>query len=787
MEQHQLNPDSTGTTKKTDVVVGTEDSVTQRCQITTCKENSIQEQSYQMSENESLRAKLNESQKELQRRHNETMKMYSELCQTEARRDEAERKAADEAEKVIRLTDAAIQMEESRRENEILNAQVKELRTKLRGLVQEKTDALTFKTQIEEQYKILTAQLKAKTVALEELNSEYIAVKGEQVSKDDLSSALMSLQSRYNNIRAKYNTLLKGRSQTDLDLAPLKAKLSCLVVKCQERNSLLVQMMKTMQIHGCADSTLKQRVDQLLSDVVLQDYTAVFTPGSAAKTEAFTPRFISALQDHHCTIGSKPDQMCAAECTPENKQLQIGITPESEAKCRELKSDEHISISIGESSTNLQDSRREVSTATTKTRKEKVNSPVPTVQQQENVPESFPVTAVLPAQMLPFAGGADQPIKDPENFGLHHPDVKGKPSPDVATSARSPRSQQSPTSPSCGTHTGRSRRLSSPEKIINLHEQLQKTLMSSCLAPSSRGRGHEPRKSLSFSAPADVNLNSRTNKPSPSFNKLHSSLTVTTSVQAQHTPVVTTKSAATNKSVTLFNAVASRAATLNPNIFTYNTLKEVTSKTTEYNLSSSSNCPFAATVPNEAASTDVTMSPIQTKKVTALPKVSDAIDLGSETNSKATASDKTAPHDGLVFAAPCAQSAHHSTERSNKSDRKTAAALDKTARPRPGAPAEVRSAEVIKTVGQSSLMIGWERPPLDELGCSNGTFVYGYRVFIDGNFHKSVMSSACTKCIVENVDLGFPIHISVQTLGDNGLTSNSVHTTYRTSVRADQH
>lgn len=71
-------------------------------------------------------------------------------------------------------------------------------------------------------------------------------------------------------------------------------------------------------------------------------------------------------------------------------------------------------------------------------------------------------------------------------------------------------------------------------------------------------------------------------------------------------------------------------------------------------------------------------------------------------------------------------------------------------------------------------MIGWERPPLDELGCSNGTFVYGYRVgrlstvagrlthtfvrkllffivlvtsqvFVDGLFHKSVMSSACTK------------------------------------------
>lgn len=43
-------------------------------------------------------------------------------------------------------------------------------------------------------------------------------------------------------------------------------------------------------------------------------------------------------------------------------------------------------------------------------------------------------------------------------------------------------------------------------------------------------------------------------------------------------------------------------------------------------------------------------------------------------------------------------------------------------------PAQVHSVEVIKTVGQNSLMIAWERPPLDELGCSNGTFVYGYRV-----------------------------------------------------------
>lgn len=99
-------------------------------------------------------------------------------------------------------------------------------------------------------------------------------------------------------------------------------------------------------------------------------------------------------------------------------------------------------------------------------------------------------------------------------------------------------------------------------------------------------------------------------------------------------------------------------------------------------------------------------------------------------------------------------------------------------RPKPEAPGPVGAVEVVRTVGQSSLLIGWERPPLNELGCSNGTFVYGYRVYVDGEFHKSVMSSACTKCILEDVDLGLPVHIGVQTLGSNGLSSNRVTTTY---------
>lgn len=54
----------------------------------------------------------------------QTKTLHSELCESEVRREEAERRAAQTAEKVMRLTDVASQMEETRKENESLNSQV---------------------------------------------------------------------------------------------------------------------------------------------------------------------------------------------------------------------------------------------------------------------------------------------------------------------------------------------------------------------------------------------------------------------------------------------------------------------------------------------------------------------------------------------------------------------------------------------------------------------------------------------------------------------------------------
>ncbi|XP_074504912.1 uncharacterized protein LOC141775445 isoform X2 [Sebastes fasciatus] len=798
-KQHLLNPNSGFTTKKTETLVGT-----QRCQTHDHRGNSLQEQSDLMREIEALGSELKRSRDELDKSHADTKRLHSELCQSETRREEAERKAARAADKVVRLTDVANQMEETRMENDSLITQVNELQSKLTGLMREKADALSLKAQIEEQYNILTAQLKAKTVALEELNSEYIALKRGQGSKDDPSVILISLRTRYNDIRAKYDALLKKMSQPDLETAPLKAKLSCLVVKCQERNSLLVQMMKSMHRHGCVDSTLTQQVDQLLSDAALQDYTVAFTLGSKVKTRdystGFTPRFISKFQDY--TSGFTPDQTCSDISPLLNQQHQNGFTPESGVKCRELISENHTSLVTTNSTTNHLDCRSEVTLAPTGTLKKDANSHVPTSPVQEHASVQATPSPVVPAIKESFISNTAQlspSASGPEKFGFHHSDVNGKSSTEPT---RSTGSSLSPTPNSSSAHVSPSRRLSSPEKIINLHEQLQKTLMSSYQAPVSRGRGQQRRKSLSCSAPADLKPASQTKKQSLSSNIPHTnSLPVSAAAsQAKHTPAVT--------NTTLFNAVASRSAnvTISPNMFTNHHFKADASKTATSALSS-------------GRGTNMITSPKLAKKITAIldkskHTASPPLTLRTTTfdsdvficsNPKITASDTTAPsvstapeanhfntpsktdgaapaHCGL-FAPSYTPPAHCSPERSNKSARKAAA---KTARPKP-APAEVRSVEVIKTVGQSSLMIGWERPPLDELGCSNGTFVYGYRVFVDGDFHKSVMSSACTKCILENIDLSVPVHISVQTLGSNGLSSNFVHTMYRTSVRTHHH
>ncbi|XP_028314658.1 trichohyalin-like isoform X2 [Gouania willdenowi] len=656
---------------------------------------------------EALKEALKKLQEEIDQSHLEAKQLQSELLESEGRREEAERRAAHAAEKVTRLTMDKCLMEDVKRENNSLSEQVMELQSTVSALIKQKCEALSLKDQIEEQHRVLSAQLKAKTEALQELNAEYMALKRRRVGESVEEEVLVSLRTRYNDIRSKYDALLKRKSQTDFEAAPLKAKLSCLVLKCRERNELLAQMMKVMHRRGCVDSQLSQQVEHLLSDAALQDYTTAFTPGNHTKTQhnhtGYATQLLATLQG--CTLVS----------TSLHEQDKGKVLADPAESCfTSEKCSHHLHVVAPEASPLNE------------------KSAVPSMQEPDTVQlTSRSTNEHLTTNTAQLSLSRSQ---SPRN-GFHHTQDKCHPV-----------SAWNPASPSSSTRVSNRRGLSSPEKILSLHEQLQQTVMSSYQLSETEGKDESTRRTRSVSASAELD---HANEQNHSLN-----------------------------STTLFNAVASRSATL------------TTSRFINHNTSTTTS-PSELTFPSSSG-------PKHTDVITPVPELSDAKQpetlentitdvkdgISEATTSESAALDANPLKDrdvcvsnSLVRSSKHTQCIHGSLKRSNKPSRKFSDALDmrKSARPKS---AEVSCVEVINTVGQSSVLIGWERPPLDELGCSNGTFVYGYRVFVDGNFHKSVLSSACTKCVLENVDLSLPVQISVQTLGLNGRTSNSVHTMY---------
>uniref|UniRef100_A0A3B3YBL0 Uncharacterized protein n=1 Tax=Poecilia mexicana TaxID=48701 RepID=A0A3B3YBL0_9TELE len=192
-------------------------------------------------------------------------------------------------------------------------------------------------------------------------NSLHVSSLTDEVAQ--LNNSIQSLKTEQKELTANISSLREEQKEV--------AKLSCLVVKCQERNILLAEMMKSMHRDGSLEPRLTQQAEHLLSDAALQDYAAAFSP---------------------------------------------------ESKIR----------------------RRDKSLST-------------------------------PAQLSPVTASLDATIP-PEKIDFLHLEVKDKHSPDTAEVGIH---SHGPPSASSSTRVSPSRRLSSPEKILNLQEELQKTLMDS--------------------------------------------------------------------------------------------------------------------------------------------------------------------------------------------------------------------------------------------------------------------------------------------------------------------
>ncbi|KAL3865001.1 hypothetical protein ACJMK2_006637 [Sinanodonta woodiana] len=89
-----------------------------------------------------------------------------------------------------------------------------------------------------------------------------------------------------------------------------------------------------------------------------------------------------------------------------------------------------------------------------------------------------------------------------------------------------------------------------------------------------------------------------------------------------------------------------------------------------------------------------------------------------------------------------------------------------------GPPAMPDNFHVEKIISNSSLMLSWRPPILDELGCSNNAKVIGYRIYMNGKICQQPASPHLAKTVVENVDVHSHHRFGIQTLSSEGLVSD---------------
>lgn len=263
---------------------------------------------------------------------------------------------------------------------------------------------------------------------------------------------------------------------------------------------------------------------------------------------------------------------------------------------------------------------------------------------------------ISPLFQSPFSVAAPLPTTGGhKKFTFHHPGTEpGESSQEPNTCHGSCLCPGRPTASTCVMS---SRRLSSPEKIIDLHEQLQKTLMGSSQTlctkdvspslkglqtPGNFGRRWEPRKYHSFLAAAD---------PIPTTQRTKESLSFSASQTKPVTP--TAAPGPPQKSLTSDNA----DAFLSLDLFTGHRFKtnnsECHTKSPEFQL---------ATL-KSTNSTDA--PPETTASDTAAP---DNSYFGTSYKSSSAATERGGP----IFAATC------TPEKSCKSERKSSAAVKKS-------------------------------------------------------------------------------------------------------------
>ncbi|XP_048452432.1 restin homolog isoform X11 [Rhincodon typus] len=499
-----------------------------------------------------------------------------------------------------------------------------------------------------------------------------LALRRENFQLKDQLTALNERNRNMDNLKARCSVMKKevaafeelGRKKTEAELliAPLKAKLSCLIQKCHRRNSLIIQLVRELYRHGFTNTGLIEEAEDMLNDTAILEYTRTFL-----------------------SLGNQQGNMNTNSVPAGTPQQEQGLNhwfPSSLFHERQALLDSSAALTY----------RPHVAIAD--------------YRPYSNMPHT-----VLP--VLPLSVGDVVLVSgDPDRHGMYVAEVNGE-------LGLVPARFVEETNSILHLHTTRNKptagyRKNSPERITTLCQLPQHT----------QGNNDQVAPSV-INSDADYNLLSipclsHKDVPQPFVSRSHDNLEDINFEACGKTTGQGQEEEHLFKSAEQFHYAPGDCCEIS------------------YGWA----C-------NDRGNQKSILSAGENTSSAALPEMATRSNLSERLAT--TLQGHTIKHRAAA----------------NWHDGKTSKMTQEP-------PAPVTSLHINGPIGQNSLLIEWEKPVLDENGCSNGTFIQGYRIFIDGEFYKSTMGSACTKILLEDLDLSVPFQVSIQTVGANGLVSEKL-------------
>ncbi|XP_033109797.1 golgin subfamily B member 1-like isoform X2 [Anneissia japonica] len=689
--------------------------------------------------------KLEEKDKELRTKAEELRKLREKL-------DKLEKEVADTQTNNAKATDMQQQLESLQREKIQLQEQVAmlpEMEENIEALKeqQRKMDlALREKDAVDRKLQLAENMLREKTGQEMFLVDENASLQEKVNHLEKLHKYKDNIEEHYQDIREKFDTMEQQKNEAELAICPLKAKVSYLREKCKERDLLIKKMSRLLQAH--VDSSLSgqllSEVSEIQTSLPSEEYNQPLPHSSQLKKSSkkdYLPKGNSAATFNPLSPLSRKS------LSSEGLEKKPGVKWQSSHDLGGQRSQslhnglDELDLTKGISVTDLLQKTAQPQTRFG-TRNDSVEDLLDSLQT---------LSETIRGRSANHSRDADTETSQERSLDWLNTSPAGA---DILSRTRSRRLMQ----PSVHLN-------SSPERIVQMHQELQESHVSHYDVPYQSSV--DPVLSSGITSNSPVTKGTPQNKVNSRSNNHLSTVTPEQNMQIN------------GHSNGLINSDAYLNNTSNPNLSQHNPLSfnglpgnRANGPVTMRNAVPSSN--GVSPRQDMAYLGQLNTRDLSSGLTRVLPEPSSRPVLAAQPRNlhlnHTNVTRNPTMHSGIDMPDISGGRGKSTTNGHIRSGNKHSIQAEP-----PEPPTQF---SVAKQFGKHGILLTWIPPAMDRTCHSNNSQVVGYKLYVNGQQRQFVSDANLKKALVDGVDLNKPVTFGIQTMSDTGLHSRIVHTNY---------